>query len=48
MSPAEAAKELEVFEAYLDLSAEEIGRLILCLLIEEALKRRLAALQLSL
>jgi hypothetical protein len=30
-------------ETYLDLTAEEIARIVLCLLIEEALKRRLAA-----
>jgi hypothetical protein len=29
-------------DAYLDLSAEEISRIILCLLIEEALRGRLA------
>jgi hypothetical protein len=32
----------ENLDAYLDLSREEIGRLVLCLLIEEALRRRLA------
>lgn len=30
-------------EAYLDLTAEEIARLVLCLLIEERLRARLAA-----
>ena len=33
----------EELAAYLDLSAEEISRVILCLLIEEALRGRLAA-----
>lgn len=33
---------LEELDAYLDLSAEEIARLVLCLLIEEALRGRLA------
>lgn len=33
----------EEVAAYLDLSAEEISRIILCLLIEEALRGRLAA-----
>jgi hypothetical protein len=30
-------------DAYLDLSAEDIARLVLCLLLEEALRGRLAA-----
>jgi hypothetical protein len=29
-------------EAYLDLTSEEIARLVLCLLIEETLRERLA------
>jgi hypothetical protein len=33
----------EELAAYLDLSAEEISRIILCLLIEEVLRGRLAA-----
>ena len=41
MSPAEAAKKREAIDAYMDLSSEDIVRLILCLLIEEALKARL-------
>jgi hypothetical protein len=30
-------------DAYLDLTADEVARLILCLLVEEALRCRLAA-----
>lgn len=33
----------EEIAAYLELSAEEISRIILCLLIEEALRSKLAA-----
>ena len=33
----------EELEPYLDISAEDIARLILCLLIEESLRHRLSA-----
>lgn len=33
----------ENLDAYLDLGAEDISRLVLCLLVEEMLRERLAA-----
>jgi hypothetical protein len=43
---SEAASSLERlpenFDAYIDLNAEEICRLVLCLMIEERLRSRLA------
>ena len=33
----------EELDAYLHMGAEDIARLVLCLLVEEALRRRLAA-----
>lgn len=37
----------EELEAYLDLTSEAIARIVLCLLIEEALRERLAGFRLS-
>lgn len=40
--PTAAMPPGDELDAYLDLGAEEIARLVLCLLIEEALRGRLA------
>lgn len=37
----------EGFEAYLDLTSEEIARIVLCLLIEESLRERLAVFRVA-
>jgi hypothetical protein len=39
-------REEEMLEPYLDLTAEETARLVLCLLVEEEITRRLAAYRL--